>query len=123
LTQNRTCRFPVIGVKHGDPDTARPAPGGAARSGDVAAANLTITPERQKLVDFDHLLLTGSTKAAAMGFDPNRWFQNVELAAARVISREPVRYVRTIYKHYVAYRMLSEQAAARRTAKGAAKTP
>jgi membrane-bound lytic murein transglycosylase MltF len=62
-------------------------------------------------------------KTAEMGFDPNRWFQNVELAAARVISREPVRYVRSIYKYYVAYKSLSEQAAVRRGAKGAAKTP
>jgi membrane-bound lytic murein transglycosylase MltF len=61
-------------------------------------------------------------KAAAMGFDPNRWFQNVEFAAAKVISQEPVRYVRNIYKYYVAYRMLSEQAAAQRAAKAAAKT-
>ena len=63
------------------------------------------------------------TKAAAMGFDPNRWFQNVELGAAQIISREPVRYVRNIYKYCVAYRLLSEQADARRTAKGAAKSP
>ena len=50
-----------------------------------------------------------------------RRFQNVEFAAAKVISREPVRYVRNIYKYYVAYLMLSEQAAARRSAKEAAK--
>ena len=61
------------------------------------------------------------TKAAAMGLDPNHWFQNVELAAARVISREPVHYVRNIYKYYVAYKMLSEQMAARQTAKGTTK--
>jgi membrane-bound lytic murein transglycosylase MltF len=61
-------------------------------------------------------------KATALGFDPNRWFQNVEFAAAKVISREPVRYVRNIYKYYVAYRMLSEQIAVRRAARGAAKT-
>ena len=61
-------------------------------------------------------------KATAMGFDPNRWFQNVELAAAKVVSREPVRYVRNIYKYYVAYRMLSEQAAGRRAAKKAARS-
>jgi membrane-bound lytic murein transglycosylase MltF len=60
-------------------------------------------------------------KAADLGFDPNRWFQNVEFAAAKVVSREPVRYVRNIYKYYVAYRMLSEQAAGRRAAKEAAK--
>ena len=42
-------------------------------------------------------------KAERMGLDPNRWFGNVEVAAARTISREPVVYVRNIYKYYVAY--------------------
>jgi membrane-bound lytic murein transglycosylase MltF len=88
-----------------------------------------ISPVDQELLSFAAYnagpgnIAKARTKAAAMGLDPDRWFQNVELAAARVISREPVRYVRNIYKYYVAYRMLSEQAAARRTAKGAAKTP
>jgi membrane-bound lytic murein transglycosylase MltF len=88
-----------------------------------------ISPLDQELLSFAAYnagpgnIARARTKAAAMGFDPNRWFQNVELAAARVISREPVRYVRNIYKYYVAYRMLSEQAAARRTAKEAAKAP
>jgi membrane-bound lytic murein transglycosylase MltF len=88
-----------------------------------------ISPVDQELLSFAAYnagpgnIAKARTQAAAMGLDPNRWFQNVELAAARVISREPVRYVRNIYKYYVAYRMLSEQAAARRTAKGAAKTP
>jgi membrane-bound lytic murein transglycosylase MltF len=88
-----------------------------------------ISPVDQELLSFAAYnagpgnIAKARTQAAAMGLDPNRWFQNVELAAARVISREPVRYVRNIYKYYVAYRMLSEQAAARRTAKGAAATP
>ena len=88
-----------------------------------------ISPLDQELLSFAAYnagpgnIAKARTKAAAMGFDPNRWFQNVELAAARVVSREPVRYVRNIYKYYVAYRMLSEQAAARSAAKGAAKTP
>lgn len=47
-------------------------------------------------------------KAVAMGFDPNRWFGHVEVAAARTISREPFRYVRNIYKYYVAYRYMDE---------------
>lgn len=45
-------------------------------------------------------------KAAALGLDPNQWFGNVEVAASRVISREPVIYVRNIYKYYVAYRLI-----------------
>ena len=42
-------------------------------------------------------------KAVKMGLDPNRWFGQVEIAAAKTISREPVIYVRNILKYYVAY--------------------
>jgi membrane-bound lytic murein transglycosylase MltF len=48
-------------------------------------------------------------KTAAMGLDPNLWFHNVEVAAARVIGRETVQYVSNIYKYYLAYRMVMEQ--------------
>ena len=47
-------------------------------------------------------------KAASMGFDPNQWFNHVEVAAARTISREPVVYVRNIFKYYVAYALLED---------------
>ena len=47
-------------------------------------------------------------KAAAMGFDPNRWFGHVEVAASRTISQEPVIYVRNIYKYYVTYKHIEE---------------
>ena len=46
--------------------------------------------------------------AAKMGLDRNKWFGNVEVAAARTISREPVNYVRNIYKYYVTYRRLED---------------
>ncbi len=48
-------------------------------------------------------------KAAAMGFDPNVWFYNVEVVAAREIGRETVQYVSNIYKYYTAYRMVFSQ--------------
>jgi len=48
-------------------------------------------------------------KTAAMGLDPNVWFHNVEVAAAKVIGRETVQYVSNIYKYYIAYRMITEQ--------------
>jgi membrane-bound lytic murein transglycosylase MltF len=48
-------------------------------------------------------------KAAKMGLDPNVWFHNVEVAAARVIGRETVQYVSNIYKYYIAYRMIIDQ--------------
>ncbi|MDP6397985.1 MAG: lytic transglycosylase F [Arenicellales bacterium] len=39
------------------------------------------------------------------GFDPNRWFGNVEVIAAEKIGRETVDYVRNINKYFVAYKM------------------
>jgi len=48
-------------------------------------------------------------KAAAMGLNPNVWFDNVEIAAAKVIGRETVQYVSNIYKYYIAYKMINEQ--------------
>ncbi|MEO0823547.1 MAG: transporter substrate-binding domain-containing protein, partial [Pseudomonadota bacterium] len=43
-------------------------------------------------------------RAEKMGLDPNRWFDNVEIATARAVSREPVVYVRNILKYYSQYR-------------------
>lgn len=48
-------------------------------------------------------------QAARMKLDPDIWFDNVEIAAARTISREPVVYVRNIFKYYVAYKLLVER--------------
>ena len=42
-------------------------------------------------------------EAERAGFDPNVWFNNVELIAAKRIGRETVQYVSNIYKYYVAY--------------------
>ncbi len=44
-------------------------------------------------------------KATEQGYDSNRWFDNVEMIAAREIGRETVQYVANILKYYVAYRM------------------
>lgn len=43
-------------------------------------------------------------KATAAGLDPNVWFGNVEVIAAREIGRETVDYVSNIYKYYTVYR-------------------
>jgi len=41
--------------------------------------------------------------AAQMGFNPNKWFLNVEMAAAKLIGLETFFYVRNVYKYYVTY--------------------
>ena len=56
-------------------------------------------------------------KAEAQGLDPNRWFNNVELVAAKEIGRETVQYVSNIYKYYLAYTMVTESAAKAESAK------
>ncbi len=43
-------------------------------------------------------------RAVKRGFDPNRWFDHVEPMTAELVSREPVTYVRNIYRYYAAYR-------------------
>jgi membrane-bound lytic murein transglycosylase MltF len=43
--------------------------------------------------------------AKERGFDPDRWFGNVEVMAAEKIGRETVDYVRNINKYFVAYKM------------------
>jgi hypothetical protein len=40
----------------------------------------------------------------------------VEIAAAKTVSREPVTYVRNIYKYYVAYRRVADQLTLRQEA-------
>ena len=52
-------------------------------------------------------------KAKQMGLDPDRWFDNVEHAAAATVGRETVDYVANIYKYYIAYRMLRDRQATR----------
>jgi membrane-bound lytic murein transglycosylase MltF len=54
-------------------------------------------------------------RAAEEGHDPDVWVDNVELIAARVIGRETVRYVRNIFKYYVAYRLAFEERELRET--------
>lgn len=58
----------------------------------------------------------GPARIAAMrreaeqgGYDPDRWFDNVEVIAARKIGRETVTYVSNIFKYYVGYQLISER--------------
>ena len=47
--------------------------------------------------------------AADEGHDPDRWLGHVEIVAARKIGRETVRYVRNVFKYYLAYRLSWER--------------
>lgn len=49
-------------------------------------------------------------EAVREGFDPDQWFNHVEIIAAQRIGQETVSYVRNIYKYYIAYRMQAELA-------------
>jgi membrane-bound lytic murein transglycosylase MltF len=44
--------------------------------------------------------------AERQGLDPNKWFNNVEQGAAKVVGRQTVQYVSNIYKYYIAYSLL-----------------
>jgi membrane-bound lytic murein transglycosylase MltF len=47
-------------------------------------------------------------KAEREGYNPNLWFNNVEIIAAREIGAETVTYVSNIYKYYVGYKMYAD---------------
>jgi membrane-bound lytic murein transglycosylase MltF len=49
------------------------------------------------------------SKAAQQGYDPNVWFDNVEIMAAKDIGSETVQYVANILKYYVAYSLSLQQ--------------
>lgn len=55
--------------------------------------------------------------AGRMGLDRDVWFGNVEVAVARLVGREPVRYVANIYRYFVAYRLAWEQQRRREVAR------
>jgi membrane-bound lytic murein transglycosylase MltF len=48
-------------------------------------------------------------KAERDGLNPNKWFGNVELEAAREIGEETVLYVDNVYKYYIAYKLATER--------------
>ena len=52
-------------------------------------------------------------KAAQRGLDPNKWFGNVEIVAAREIGQETVQYVGNIYKYYTSYTLIQRELAER----------
>jgi membrane-bound lytic murein transglycosylase MltF len=56
--------------------------------------------------------------AEERGYDPNLWFDHVEVIVAEQVGRETVQYVGNIFKYYLTYRWINtadaERAAARR---------
>ena len=56
-------------------------------------------------------------EAAKRGLDSNVWFGNVEQIASERIGRETVTYVANIYKYYIAYRLVAEEADRRAASK------
>jgi membrane-bound lytic murein transglycosylase MltF len=56
-------------------------------------------------------------EAQKTGLDPNIWFRNVEIIAAKRIGRETVQYVGNIYKYYTAYRLILDKADLKEEAK------
>jgi membrane-bound lytic murein transglycosylase MltF len=95
--------------------------------GDVIGFELIVTPERAREalltnpIAYDvKQINAGPTriarlrkKAATEGLDPNKWFGNVELAVARDVGQETVRYVSNIYKHYVAYKLTLDESSSK----------
>ena len=59
-------------------------------------------------------------QAKAAGLNPNKWFNNVELIAAKRIGRETVTYVSNIYKYYLAYQLMAGVQQSRQAVKSAA---
>ena len=56
-------------------------------------------------------------ETAARGLNPNIWFGNVERLASERIGRETVTYVSNIYKYYVTYKLVTDQAKRRAAVK------
>jgi len=78
--------------------------------------------DKPEIEPLDRLLLTFASynagpakiwrlrkQAKAMGLNPNKWFRNVEVVAAKVIGRETVQYVSNIFKYYIAYKQFTKQ--------------
>ena len=62
-------------------------------------------------------------EAAAAGYDPDKWFQNVEVIVAKRIGRETVTYVGNIFKYYIAYNLIERRSAERQEAVEALEAP
>lgn len=67
--------------------------------------------------------IAGMRKLAAQrGFDPDQWFNHVEVVTAERVGIETPTYVRNIYKYYVSYRLILAAAEQRRAAEEQVRT-
>ncbi len=46
--------------------------------------------------------------AVKHGYNPNIWFNNVEIMARKYVSKEPVHYVANISRYYVIYKQIAQ---------------
>lgn len=127
-----TAAAPPIGIRGIDRDPARNIEA-AAKYLDYLRRTYVDEPG---ISDADRLLLTfaaynagpGNLRrfrqaAVQRGLDPNVWFGNVEVGAARIVGRETVDYVANIVKYYVAYRLAVERSAEQAAARTLAPPP
>ena len=56
-------------------------------------------------------------EAGRRNFDPDKWFNNVEIVTAENVGIETTTYVRNIYKYYTAYKLMLEVEAAQKQAR------
>jgi membrane-bound lytic murein transglycosylase MltF len=61
--------------------------------------------------------------AEKRGLDPNVWFNNVEVVVSEKVGRETVTYVSSIYKYYIAYKLVLEEREERQRAREGEKPP
>lgn len=114
-----TAESPPISIKGVAADADRNIRAGAAVMADLRARHVN----QPGLDEVDRTLLAFAAynagpgnlrkfrrRAAEMGLDPDVWFENVEIAAAKIVGPETVNYVSNIYKYYVAYALAMEAA-------------
>jgi membrane-bound lytic murein transglycosylase MltF len=134
LDQNAISRRGAVGVMQLLPSTAQSPPisiegverdaDANIRAGAAVMAHLRSRHVNQPGLDeVDRTLMTFAAynagpgnlrkfrrKTAAMGLDPDVWFENVEVGAAQIVGAETVNYVSNIYKYYVAYSLALAEA-------------
>jgi membrane-bound lytic murein transglycosylase MltF len=103
-----------IGITGVDRDLDRNVPAGCAYLrylADTYVSDPAIDPLNRTLMSFAaYNAGPGSLRkfraaARQAGLDPNVWFNNVELGAAKVAGLTPVQYVSNIYMYYISYQL------------------